>query len=55
MAHKHEGLSYAARLAACCLLLGLLPAWAEVQVIPQVADGEFTFEFQPGDEEEDRQ
>jgi len=40
MTYRQEGLRYAARLAACCLLLGLLPALAEVQVIPQVADGE---------------
>lgn len=39
MSYKQEVLSYAARLAACCLLPGLLPAMAEVQVIPQVADG----------------
>lgn len=39
MSYRQEVLRYAARLAACCLLLGLLPAWAEVQVIPQVADG----------------
>jgi hypothetical protein len=39
MSRKQKVLSYAARLAACCLLTGLLPALAEVQVIPQVADG----------------
>lgn len=33
------GLKRAARLAGLGLLLGLLPALAEVQVIPQVADG----------------
>jgi hypothetical protein len=38
MAYRQEVLSYAARLAACCLLL-VLPALAEVQIIPQVADG----------------
>jgi hypothetical protein len=32
-------LTHAVRLAAGCLLPGLLPAFAEVQVIPQVADG----------------
>ena len=39
MTYTQEALRYAARLAACCLLMGLLPALAEVQVIPQVADG----------------
>ncbi len=39
MTFRLEVLRYAARLAACCLLLGLLPALAEVQIIPQVADG----------------
>ncbi len=39
MTYRQEVLRYAARLAACCLLMGLLPALAEVQVIPQVADG----------------
>lgn len=39
MTHRQEVLRYAARLAAGCLLLGLLPALADVQVIPQVADG----------------
>ncbi|MGJ5818728.1 hypothetical protein [Paludibaculum fermentans] len=39
MTLKTEELRYFARLAACYLLLGLLPAFAEVQIIPQVADG----------------
>lgn len=35
-----QGVSrHAARLAACSLLIGLVPALAQVQVIPQVADG----------------
>lgn len=39
MTYPQEVLRYAARLTAGCLLMGLLPAMAEVQVIPQVADG----------------
>lgn len=39
MIYRSGVLSRIAPLAACCLLLGLLPAFAEVQVIPQVADG----------------
>jgi hypothetical protein len=39
MAFKQELLWHAARLAVCCLFSGLLPALADVQVIPQVADG----------------
>lgn len=39
MSFRPEALRYAARLAAGCLLVGLLPALAEVQIIPQVADG----------------
>lgn len=39
MTHRLEEFRYATRLAVCCLLLGLVPAFAEVQIIPQVADG----------------
>lgn len=39
MTRRLEVLGYTARLAAGCLLVGLLPALAQVQVIPQVADG----------------
>jgi hypothetical protein len=39
MIHKQGLLRSAVRLSACCFVLGLLPAFAEVQVIPQVADG----------------
>lgn len=39
MTYRQKVLSSAVRLAAGCLLLGLLPALAEVQIIPQVADG----------------
>lgn len=39
MTHRPEKPRYVARLAVGCLLLGLLPAFAEVQIIPQVADG----------------
>lgn len=39
MIDTREALRRCARLTACCLMMGLLPAWADVQVIPQVADG----------------
>ncbi|WP_321477963.1 hypothetical protein [uncultured Paludibaculum sp.] len=39
MTYRQAVLRHAARLAAGCLLMGLLPALADVQVIPQVADG----------------
>lgn len=39
MTERKAVLRYPARLAAGCLLIGLLPALADVQVIPQVADG----------------
>ncbi|MBL0156790.1 MAG: hypothetical protein IPP47_06755 [Bryobacterales bacterium] len=39
MTNRPLALRYVARLSACCLLVGLLPALAEVQIIPQVADG----------------
>lgn len=39
MTHVQQVLRQSAWLAACLLLMGLLPASAEVQVIPQVADG----------------
>ncbi|MBE0660583.1 MAG: hypothetical protein IH602_23005 [Bryobacteraceae bacterium] len=39
MSYRPETLRYAVRLAAGWLLLGLLPVLAEVQIIPQVADG----------------